>query len=386
VSDDETLIRIPTDVKLNEEILGDPAPRVITDVIPPKKGVPVILWGIIFLIGLVNFIISPYWASDASDSLAGLESWMFYSFLLMLMPYLLRYIKNKINFCIEQEHRIKNISREDHLKLKKRIFGPVSIVVVLLLTIVFVIYDLTGYELTTPIKYVLPIIPSNTLPEGWISDVIKNWSSNQAFYVNYFQAGLFLVVWEVSWLFNAQFLWFVIGFLWYLGPVVRKHDYREPVEVVIKMGLTKPVLHSIVEVGWGYIPYLVFKFIYQLINIKDIWFDDTISTTLVLVFFLVISIVPPMEIANRVKSAHAEAMHHAEVLGTDALENVVKKAETTGVPIAEAVTALLLNTYLHEMKQKQGGVAGGVEKKIVTSAAGPIGSYGAKEGLALYEG
>jgi hypothetical protein len=237
------------------------------------------------------------------------------------------------------------------------------------------------------------ILPAGTKSslEGFLNDMasVRSNVGDQVFYLMTasgaisFQAVLFVIVWETYWLFQSQLLWYVIGYMWYLAPVQSKYEYREPVEMVIKLGLTKPVHHSIVEIGWGYIPFLVLKFIYQLMNPFDIWPDDTISTFLILAFFLILTIVPSMLITNDLKREHAEAMHHAEVLGADALEKVVQKAETTGVPIAEAVTALLLNMYLQEMKMKQGGATGGMGKKMATSCASPIASYGAKEGLAL---
>jgi hypothetical protein len=401
MSDDESLIRIPTDVKVKEEILGDPAPKVITDfILPEKKGplgyLPIIVWGIVLLIGVINFIVfnavnTALVQSDTSDFDSGLLSWIFYCGMLILTPYLLRFIKNKMNFSIEQLHRITDISREAHLKLKKRIFGPIGMVVVILLTVIFIIWDITGFG----VKYSFPmvILPAGTTSslEGFLNDMasVKTSVGDQVFYLMTssgaisFQAVLFVIVWEAYWLFQSQLLWYVIGYLWYLWPVQRKYEYREPVEMVIKLGLTKPVHHSIVEVGWGFIPFLVLKFIYQIMNPFDIWPDDTTSTILILAFFLILTIVPSMLITSDLKREHAEAMHHAEVLGADALENVVQKAETTGVPIAEAVTALLLNTYLQEMKAKQGGAAGGMGKKMATSCASPIASYGAKEGLAL---
>ena len=202
-----------------------------------------------------------------------------------------------------------------------------------------------------------------------------------------FQAYLFLFEWIAFFFFQSQFLWYVIGYLWYFGTVNGKYEYRENVTLVIELGLTHPVSHSVVEIGWGYIPILILECIYQFVLplfVKpDIWLMDTVSTVLILLFFLLVTIVPPIQIANDLKRKVKDTTHDAEILGAHAIEDAVLKAEQEGgISLNEAVSAILFNMYLQQMKTKQ-GMSSGVQKKIVGSAAGPVASYGAKEGISL---
>ena len=61
MSDDASIVKLPGEFKVKEEILGDPAPTVITDFMLPKsiKVLPIIVWGIVFVVGIINFVINP---------------------------------------------------------------------------------------------------------------------------------------------------------------------------------------------------------------------------------------------------------------------------------------------------------------------------------------
>ncbi len=369
----EPLIRLPTDVQLKEETLGDPVPTVITDfILPDSKNsflrlLPVIVWGIIGVIGVIIFFMNP------PVDIEAVSEWLFYIVMLIVSPYLLKFIKNKMNETVEYAHKVTQISREEHLKLKRGFIGPfgvLGIIAVIGFTLFFGLYDYNG----------LWVFAGNG--ENWVTDIV----AAPEFYANGAMAVPFLLVWEFGWIFISQFLWYAIGFVIYIFRIIRKYTYREIPQLVVKLGLSKPLAKLIVATGYGFVPFLILRFFLQFViqlAFPDytIWLSDTVATTLTLVLFLLLTILPPLIIAADLKKEVAEETRKAEILGITAIEDVVEKAKAQGgVPINEAVSALLFNTYLQQMKEKQ-KVDGGVQKKMATSAAGPVASYGAKEGV-----
>ncbi len=378
MSGEQPIIRLPTDVKLKEETLGDPVPTVITDfILPDSKSaflhwLPVIVWGIFGLIGVIIFFVNP-----SKETVAAVSEWLFYIVMLMISPYLLKYIKRKINDTIEYAHKVTQISREEHLKLKRGFLGPfgaLGIIAVIGFTLLFGLYDYNG----------LWVFAGNQ--ENWVFDIIDD----PLFYANGAMAIPFLLVWEFGWIFISQFLWYAIGFVIYISRIVPKYDYREEPQVVVKLGLSHPLSKLIVATGYGFVPFLLLRFFLQFvfgltIEGYGVWMSDTVATTLTLVLFLLLTILPPLIITSDLKKEVAEETRKAEILGITAIEDVVEKAKVQGgVTITEAVSALLFNTYLQQLKEKQ-KVGGGIEKKIATSAAGPIASYGAKQMLPLFK-
>jgi len=367
----EPLIKLPNNVKLKEETFDDPAPKVITDfILPDSKNailrlLPVIVWGIFGLVGVILFLAS-------SLDMQGMAEWLFYIATLIISPYLLKYIKHKINDTMEYAHKVTQITKEEHLKLKKGFLGPfgvLGIIAVIGFTVLFGLYDFNAWGLASA-------------TEGWVFDTAD--PETASFYANGLMAVPFLIVWEVGWLFLSQFLWYSISFVIYVFRVIRKYNYREEPQIVVKLGLSKPLSQLIVATGYGFVPFLLLRFVLQIaFRLVDstyaVWLSDTIATTLTLVFFLLLTILPPLIITNDLKKEIADEMRKAEILGTNAIEDVVEKAKTQGsVPLDEAISAILFNTYVQQMKDKQ-KTEGGVQKKMATSAAGPIGSYGAKE-------
>ncbi len=368
----EPLIRLPTDVQLKEEVLGDPVPRVITDfILPDSKNailrfLPVLIWGILGGIGAIIFLIQPNMDIEA------VSEWLFYIVMLIISPYLLKFIKKKMNDTMEYAHKVTQISKEDHLKLKRGLLGPfgvLGIIAVIGFTLLFGLWDYNGL-----------FMAGNE--ENWVFDVV----ASPEFYANGIMAVPFLLVWEFGWLFISQFLWFAISFVIYIFRIIRKYSYREEPQIVVKLGLSKPLSQLIVSTGYGFVPFLILRFFLQLVfqiiwPDYTVWMSDTVATTITLILFLLLTIVPPLIIAADLKKEVAEETRKAEILGITAIENVVEKAKAQGgVPINEAVSALLFNTYLQQMKEKQ-KTEGGLQKKMVTSAAGPIASYGAKTGI-----
>ncbi len=378
MSGEQPLIRLPTDIKLKEETLGDPIPTVITDFILPNSKsaflhwLPVIVWGIFGLYGIFVFLMT-------SGDIEGMSEWLFYIVMLIVSPYLLKYIKRKINETVEYAHKVTQITKEEHLKLKRGFLGPfgvLGIIAVIGFTLFFGLYDYNG----------LWVFAGNG--ENWVADTIN--PESFSFYANGAMAVPFLLVWEFGWIFISQFLWYAIGFLIYVWRIIRNYPYREEPQMVVKLGLSKPLSHLIVDTGLGFVPFLVLRFVLQFVFqlpfvFPDyvIWLSDIIATTMTLVLFVLLTILPPLIIASDLKKELAEETRKAEILGISAIEDVVEKARTQGsVSLNEAISALLFNTYVQQMKQKQ-VVDGGIKKKMATSAAGPVASYGAKQILPL---
>ncbi len=372
-------MRLPMDVKLKEETLGDPIPTVITDFILPSsknaflRWLPVIVWGIFGLYGIVVFFMT-------SGDPEGMSEWLFYIVMLIVSPYLLKYIKRKINETVEYAHKVTEISKEKHLKLKRGFLGPfgaLGFIAVIGFTVLFGMYDYNG----------IFIFAGNG--ENWVADIIN--PDSFAFYANGQLAVPFLILWEFGWIFISQFLLYAISFVIYVARIVRGYNYREEPQIVVKLGLEKPLSHLIVDTGLGFVPFLILRFFLQFV-IKiffrgyTIWWSDTIATTLMLVLFMLMTILPPLIISSDLKKEVAEETRKAEILGVTAIEDVVEKAQTQGgVPINEAVAALIFNSYLQQLKMKQNADSG-IKKKMATSAAGPVASYGAKEGVKFLPG
>ncbi len=385
MSGEQPLIRLPKDFQLKEETLGDPVPTVITDfMLPDSKNaflsrLPLIVWGIFGLYGIIVFFMT-------TGDLEAMSEWIFYILMLMLSPYLLKFIKKKINATIEYAHTVTQISKEEHLKLKRGFLGPfgvLGIIAVIGFTLLFGLYDYNG----------LWVFAENG--ENWTANmaILSNpldefYLDNVAFYANGLMSIPFLLVWEFGWLFISQFLWYSIAFVIYIFRIIRKYNYREEPQLVVKLGLSKPLAKLIVATGYGFVPFLLLRFFLQfLIGMAfegyEIWISDTIATTLTLVLFLLLTILPPLIISSDLKKEVADETRKAEILGITAVEDVVEKAKSQGgVSITEAVSALLFNTYLQQMKEKQ-KTDSSLQKKMATSAAGPVASYGAKQALPL---
>ncbi len=300
------------------------------------------------------------------------SEWLFYIVMLIVSPYLLKFIKRKINDTVEYAHKVTQITKEEHLKLKKGFMGPfgtLGFIAVIGFTLLFGLYDYNGLFILTN-------------EENWVADIV----ASPEFYANGLMAVPFLLVWEFGWLFISQFLWYAIGFVIYIFRIIRKYNYREEPQIVVKLGLSKPLSKLIVATGYGFVPFLILRFFLQFViglAFPDyvIWLSDTVATTLTLVLFLLLTILPPLIISSDLKKEVADETRKAEILGVTAIEDVVEKARSQGgVPINEAVAALLFNSYLQQMKDKQ-KVDSTLQKKMVTSAAGPVASYGAKEAI-----
>ncbi len=370
------MITIPKDFQLKEETLGDPVPTVITDFILPDsrngflRRLPLIVWGIFGIYGIIVFLMSP------SMDIEAVQEWLFYIVMLIVSPYLLKFIKKKINDTVEYAHKVTLISKDQHLKLKRGFLGPfgvLGIIAVIGFTLVFGLYDYNG----------LWFFASNG--ENWVTDTM----AFPAFYADGAMAIPFLLVWEFGWIFISQFLWYAIGFVIYVARIIRGYKYREEPQLVVKLQLSKPLSKLIVASGYGFVPFLILRFVLQFligltsVDPYEIWLSDTIATTLTLVLFLLLTILPPLIISADLKKEVADETRKAEILGITAIEDVVEKAKSQGgVPINEAVSALLFTTYLQQMKEKQ-KTDGSIQKKMATSAAGPVASYGAKQALPL---
>jgi hypothetical protein len=412
------------------EILDDPVPMVLTDFILPKpshpklKFLPIVIWMFFMLLGMAFIFWSPSlpdgdtdegiaaWAwtpqtgyADGDfdfdeDGIAtnytqatleddytylnrsnrewwtlALQSWMYWCFFLMLMPYLLLYMKRKINDSIEEAHKITLITREDHLKLKKFIFGPIGMGFVAGLTVLMAVYDATGFW------------AGDLTGEGWITDIggVENMVGisdtgdvTQFWYINQGVAVMWLLLWMFSWIFSAQFLWYAISYLLYISQIINKYTFREEPKIVARLGLTKDFQTSIIKSVVGFIPYLTIKFLYQIFFVP--WLSDVIINTVMLVLFVILVLAPIAMIQADLKNEQRDKLNNARDIGLFAMTDVVTRVqEGKDVATDEVLSAMLYHSYLMEddLKEKE-------EKKQrdkqTKSVAGPAGSYASKEG------
>jgi hypothetical protein len=143
--------------------LNDPVPSVITDFIAPSKNprfqdlFPILVWGIICAVGIVNFILDN---QPSADRLAAIRSWVFMCMQLALMPMLLFHIKKHIQKATEEAHLINQITLEEHHRIKNWIFGKPNTIGVCIIALVFGMWDYNGWWLA-----------SDALPQSWVYDI-----------------------------------------------------------------------------------------------------------------------------------------------------------------------------------------------------------------------
>ena len=378
------------------EELNDPAPFVISDFILPDpkhpilKFLPMMIWGIFCLIGLGFFLWSPTLKDVVWDEVPlpvanpgrtnrdwwnlAVQSWLFWCAFMALMPYCLLLVKNSINDVIEEAHRQTKITKVEHLKLKSIIFGPISYVAVAAIIIVFGLYDYNAWWL------------GDTMEEGWLYDsggweyiklLADDNSITQAWYINEGVAIMWLIMWEMSWIFTAQFLWYAISFLIYLSKII-KYNYRNDARMVDRMKLHKPLTDKIIKVGLGFIPYLTLKFLYQITSVP--WTSDLIVNTIMLVLFIFMIVAPPIMIALDLKQEANSALEGQKDKGLFALTDILNRLnDGENVSTDEAISALLYHGYVTEVQSREMEDKKQKEKQT-KSVAGPTGSYASKEG------
>lgn len=337
------------------------------------KIVPLLIAGVFLLLGYMAGIFG------AGVQPAAKTSYIFWILFIAISMYLL-YFFDLAGMQIVHEAELKlDITSEKHEKILKFIYGPIGIIIWLLITAPFIIYDITGFSAV------------NT--EGWLNDIKLSMASlDETWYpgiLSYpngigFSTLLWLVVWEIPWLYFGAFIWLSLANLVYVNRTLKNSSWREDIDIVVRKNRYKHLLNHLFELYVLLVPYLLLKLIYQLF--LDIWWDDTIATFVLFAIFFVGIAISPFLITSDVNSEKLKLLENIESIETKAFDDTGKDLISgKDVDTKFMIKALIIHLYAEEMTAVLTSKSGskGLVIKIVFALVGPIAGYAIKFVLPL---
>nr|MDO8116306.1 hypothetical protein [Candidatus Sigynarchaeota archaeon] len=344
---------------------------------------PAAITGVLILLGVLLGIYTEYtgpaenyggktpaqWRSEAQMAL------LFWTLFFMVSWYGLLLIRRQMFKSVQEAHRVTQISSADHKKLLTVLFGPVSIIVSLIIFVIIAVYDFNAFGLEIDNIYAT-VLPA---PEGWLLDSGFGVELYGPYYVNEAMAVVWLIIWWCGDLMSAMYCWAGIGFLIYSRAITKKFSFRNEPAVVSQLRLTSEEEKAFVAVSYGFVPFLTLKSLAQIILTP--WWSDTIITIVTLAFFILLLFIPIKNVTADIKSETKGNEFDAKAKSILALIEILEKVDKgEELSLKKAVMALLYASYLEQIKSiKNQGKSNNT--KVLTSLAGPVASYGAKTGL-----
>ena len=245
-------------------------------------------------------------------------------------------------------------------------FGRANTIGAVCFALIFGVYDYNAWGFA-----------SGTLPESWIYDLgswnaLSNIALDQVYYyVNGFGAILWLIAWEITWLFTGQFLYWSVAYLLYLYWIIYRVPYLNETEIIWKAGSNDRFMRIIISIGGFYAIFLTIRTVYWWFF--DIWWSDTISTYLLLVLFLILVIAPPIMVADDLNEDIDKEIKEVEKLGIGSISNLIDHHfdENTPVDNAKAATAVMYYLYTQELKDRK-KISKDFRNNILKAAAAPL--------------
>ncbi|HME53263.1 MAG TPA: hypothetical protein VKM55_13655 [Candidatus Lokiarchaeia archaeon] len=343
---------------------------------------------IIPLFGAVIFAIISFLGGGFNQAATGLSTVVNYAFYIgyfFVGWYSIMFIRSRIFKSMQESYRVTKILPEEHEKLFQLVFGKIGIIVIIIIAVILCVYEFSAFSAGPSVHNIWV----QGQIEGWYWDYnngVAGGSSGLASGAGFYGTGAApiacLILWWFADIYSACLSWYAIAFIMYSRKVVTKFEYRNEIEIVRQLRLTAGEEKAFIEVSFGFVPVLCMKFIAQIwVNELVPWWNDTITMFVILVFFVLLLILPSREITKDVKAAAEKDEAMARAKSVLALVEVVNKINAgERLTLKDAMAALLYNAYLEQVRavKKQGS---NNNKKIVTSLAGPVASYGAKMGL-----
>ncbi len=354
--------------------------KFILDYLIPERGgilgklVPIYIALIFLLFGYVAGIFS-----DVTTSLAK-YSFLFWVVFITVGMYVL-YSFDRIAMRVVHEAELRfDIKPESNERLLRFVYGPVGIIIWILITLPFIIYDITGFGITE---------------EGWLIDISSldnTWYPGITNYPNGIGLSsiLWLVVWEIPWFYISALTWLSLVYLIYVNVVLKNTTWKGGIEAVIRQNLSRKFLVHLFALYVLLAPYLVLKLIYQIVFEilgEAIWWSDTVATFLLFAVFFVGMVFSPYIITKDIEDEKLKMIDDISSIEVREFDETAKKIlADENVDSATMVKALVLHLYQEEMMEKLTNKSGkrALILKIALAVIGPIASYGIKFILPLF--
>lgn len=326
----------------------------------------VVIFPIIFagVLGVIALAVGYFSTGDVAE-------FTFFLAFLVVSYYSLLFLRKLLVNAAKEAHRITKITKEEHLKLLKLIFGPGAIFMILIFSAIICVYDLNTFGMDVVNIY-------DGSAEGWIQSIAED----PTYYSPVPMAIVWLLVWWACDVLSAAYCWYAIGFLLYARKITKKFTFRNEASVVKQLNLTDLEQKAFIAVSYGFVPFLTLKSISQ-VTFGDFvlvtpWYSDTVITAVTIALFVVLLIVPAKQIVADIKSETAADEFDAKARSILALTDIIQKIDKgEELSLKNAVMALLYSSYLDQVKTFKAANSGN-QKKILTSLAGPGATYGLK--------
>jgi len=368
---------VPVNVKLEKTIvienLDHPGPKFL------QKGkvqiivalIPIILAVVYFIIAFASGLFNPVGgtAEDEAERSAAQTEFVFWIPFIVISFYCLMIVRNQIFKSMREAYRITKITKEEHQKLMKLVFGPIALVVILAIAVVVCIYDFNAFGLTVPNLY-------DGEAEGWLLN--SEWPTVYVpFYVDQLMAVDWLLIWWTADLLSVAYFWYAISFLIYSKKITKKFTFRNEPSIVKQLNLTDLEEKAFISVSYGFIPFLSLKSLSQMALVTP-WYSDTILTGITVVMFVLLLMIPARNVKADIKKETMGDEFDAKAKSILALLELIEKVDKgEDLSLKKAVMALLYASYLDQIKSFKASSSGN-QKKIITALAGPAATYGLK--------
>jgi hypothetical protein len=262
----------------------------------------------------IVFAIIGYFAGIFSPPIQFFAS-VSYIYWILFIPftvYLMTWLDREIKRTIRRVNEVITYERETQKNLLNSLYGLPGILMSVLFALPFVIYDITGFFVTS---------------EGWLKDIAfldNTWYPGIDITTNGIGFGslLWLVIWIIPWFFMGALIWMAIAFIIYIRSKLKETKWKDDILKVAREKQHKKILTRAILTFLPLSPFIAIKFIYQ--AFFDIWWSDTISLYLLLILFLVGTIIAPTIIAKDIDHEKAEALQKIEKVQNEQFDATAK--------------------------------------------------------------
>ena len=300
--------------------------------------IPILITVGLFALGyIVGIYPSPVNPGTPVEAQVEYTYWVLF---ILFGTYLLNWFVAAIWDVIENANQRLEISKETHQKFINRLFGPIGLIMSILIALPFIIYDITGFG-----------IPE----EGWIYESTQG--EDKWFRGISGISIMFLIIWIIPWLYFGSFVWLSLRFLFYMNTTLKIAQWRDNITKVIFEKQPMRLINLSIEV---YIPialYLVIKLVFQIFFL--VWWSDTIGTFILFVIFFAGVVISPIIIIKEVKSDKKEALIKLHNFGYKYFEDITRDVLLgKEFEMKDVLKALILHVYNDDMYDE-------LEKKVI---------------------
>ncbi len=326
--------------------------------------VPLFIFSAFFVVGYFVGIYDPEISVDAKSD------YTLWVLIMIFGTYLMDWLVDAMTKVMQEADRVMKIEFKTQKKIIKVIFGPIGLLMSILIAVPFILYDITGFGI---------------FKEGWLYDIQQyktncdnSWYPHICDYPQGIGIGsiLWLVIWTIPWLIFGAFIWLAFAFLIYLNTTLKHAKWKDEIHVVMRDKKYKRVLGLSIAAYIPLAPFLAMKLIYQIFYIP--WASDTIATYILFILFMLGVICTPFLISKEIDAEKKFALENMRTVSSQIFDATVKDVLMgKDLDLAAMIKANLVYNYTKDI---YGALSGKVLdraliNKIIIAALAPLLSY-----------